>query len=388
MPKANSRVSKRFVGSRTTAAHAPQFLQAQKQNRGTDPRKPEEKLAVHHALGRPRDLDQGDQQDRRERRESDEPLALELGEVVVAGVARRRPAEVEPAVKPAIGEQREVVPRRVRRQTADAKQIRNRPTSSARRRIAPRTSRRRRSSRLMSSRKNLIRLRAPVTCPLTLGERRIEREATSATPFSRKIAGRYQAAELLSNGSRHPASTQREPRATVRAVLDKPHFVVPVAELTSAPRRMRWEISDDWLRWALTDTDALPRNSPGELGVELTMNGKQVIVRGQAQVAVSMPCVRTLDPVDLELAPEIFSDARAAPGENQPISAENPLTLAPKPPARKRKAERPELARNADAQPGRRRRRQLRGRTGHFGPVRPGVPPARASHVADANDLA
>ena len=88
--------------------------------------------------------------------------------------------------------------------------------------------------------------------------------------------------------------------------MDKPHFVVPVADLATAPRRLRWEISEDWLRWALADTDAVPRSGPGELRVELTKNGQQVIVRGQARAAVTMPCVRTLDPVDIDLLPEIF----------------------------------------------------------------------------------
>jgi uncharacterized metal-binding protein YceD (DUF177 family) len=95
--------------------------------------------------------------------------------------------------------------------------------------------------------------------------------------------------------------------------VDKPHFVVPVADLGSGPRRLHWEISDGWLRWALTGTDATPRNGAGELDVELSMNGQQVIVRGSASVGVSMPCVRTLEPVELEIEPEIFLMLEPAP---------------------------------------------------------------------------
>lgn len=61
----------------------------------------------------------------------------------------------------------------------------------------------------------------------------------------------------------------------------------------------------DWLRHALAETEALPTAS-GELVLELTRSGRNVVVRGQARVQVTMPCSRTLDPVVLALAPEIF----------------------------------------------------------------------------------
>jgi uncharacterized metal-binding protein YceD (DUF177 family) len=95
--------------------------------------------------------------------------------------------------------------------------------------------------------------------------------------------------------------------------VDKPHFVVPVADLASGPKRLQWEISDGWLRRALVGTEALPRNGAGELEVELSMNGPQVIVRGTASVGVSMTCVRTLEPVELDLNPEIFLMLEPAP---------------------------------------------------------------------------
>jgi uncharacterized protein len=119
--------------------------------------------------------------------------------------------------------------------------------------------------------------------------------------------------------------------------LDKPHFVVPVADLGSSPRRMRWEISEDWLRWALTDTDATPRSGPGDLRVELTKNGQQVIVRGEARAAVSMSCVRTLDPVDIDLLPEIFLMLEPETPELRPRQRRKPQDLAGSGRPRKRK---------------------------------------------------
>jgi uncharacterized metal-binding protein YceD (DUF177 family) len=127
--------------------------------------------------------------------------------------------------------------------------------------------------------------------------------------------------------------------------VDKPHFVVPIADLGGGPRRLHWEISDGWLRWALTDTDATPRNGPGELDVELSMNGQQVIVRGSASVGVSMPCVRTLDPVDLDLKPEIFLMLEPGPkaeprrrrdGERERQRPDRPAKSPAKGPAKKK----------------------------------------------------
>jgi uncharacterized protein len=134
--------------------------------------------------------------------------------------------------------------------------------------------------------------------------------------------------------------------------LDKPHFVVPVADLSSAPRRLRWEISEDWLRWALSESGATPRNCPGELRVELTKNGQQVMVRGQAQVAVTMPCVRTLDPVDVEVTPEIFLVLEPAPEQKPPERRKSQAPSQARP--RKRKGpswrETPELTPEGAAQ--------------------------------------
>jgi uncharacterized metal-binding protein YceD (DUF177 family) len=69
--------------------------------------------------------------------------------------------------------------------------------------------------------------------------------------------------------------------------------------------RVCWTLSQAWLRAALRETDATP-TADGNVEVELTANGSEVVVRGQANVAVAMPCAHTLDPVDVALQPEIF----------------------------------------------------------------------------------
>lgn len=68
---------------------------------------------------------------------------------------------------------------------------------------------------------------------------------------------------------------------------------------------MTWAIPEGWLRAALIDTHATPRGD-GNLELELSKNGREVMVRGRARVSVDIPCVITLDPLPFELEPEIF----------------------------------------------------------------------------------
>jgi uncharacterized metal-binding protein YceD (DUF177 family) len=83
-------------------------------------------------------------------------------------------------------------------------------------------------------------------------------------------------------------------------------FVVKLSDLEQGPRKVTFEISERWLGRALADTDATTQGRAGELTVELTKNGRDVLVRGRAKVEVTVPCVVTLDPLPFELTPEIF----------------------------------------------------------------------------------
>lgn len=83
-------------------------------------------------------------------------------------------------------------------------------------------------------------------------------------------------------------------------------FVIPLADLESGPKHAVYPITREWLSQALAETEAEPSSRTGQLEVELSKNGRQVMVRGQATVSVVMPCSRTLDPVECDLNPEIF----------------------------------------------------------------------------------
>jgi len=61
-----------------------------------------------------------------------------------------------------------------------------------------------------------------------------------------------------------------------------------------------------WLETAFSETEARPRGVPGRLTVTVGKSGRDVMVRGRAGAAVTVPCARTLDPVDVDLDAEVF----------------------------------------------------------------------------------
>jgi uncharacterized protein len=92
-------------------------------------------------------------------------------------------------------------------------------------------------------------------------------------------------------------------------------FIVLVADIERGPHTVTFTLDEAWLRQALEGTDASPRRA-GCVTLELSKSGREIMVRGRAEAALSMPCVVTLDPVDIELNPEIFLMlAPAAPTE-------------------------------------------------------------------------
>jgi len=88
--------------------------------------------------------------------------------------------------------------------------------------------------------------------------------------------------------------------------VSKPNFVVPLSDLEWGPKAVSFEVGEAWLRRALAETEATVRDGPGRLDVELTKNGREVMVRGRVSCALHMPCVVTLDPVEVDVNAEIF----------------------------------------------------------------------------------
>ena len=96
--------------------------------------------------------------------------------------------------------------------------------------------------------------------------------------------------------------------------MSKALFVVPVADVERGPRTVSFTLEEAWLREAFEGTEATPRRA-GTATLELSKSGRDILVRGRAEAAVSMPCVVTLDPLDIDLTPEIFLMLTPAPSE-------------------------------------------------------------------------
>lgn len=123
--------------------------------------------------------------------------------------------------------------------------------------------------------------------------------------------------------------------------MSKAQFIVYVADIERGARTVTFALDEAWLRHTLEDTEATPRG-PGSATVELSKSGKDVMIRGKAEVQLSMPCVVTLDPLDIDISPEIFlmlSPASTEHGGRPGRKARAPKegeAVAAKSPARKR----------------------------------------------------
>jgi uncharacterized protein len=119
-------------------------------------------------------------------------------------------------------------------------------------------------------------------------------------------------------------------------------FVVKLGDLEHGPRKVTFALTEEWLRTALEGTDASPGDKPGSVTLELLKNGRDVLVRGKAEVSVTVPCVVTLEPLPFELEPEILLMLEQVSAPPRPKKAKDVEPQAPKAPktvkrSRKRK---------------------------------------------------
>ncbi len=101
-------------------------------------------------------------------------------------------------------------------------------------------------------------------------------------------------------------------------------FFVPVADLDYGERDLDEEIPVAWLEKAMENTEATPRGTPGRLEVTLSKSGREIMVRGHARAQVTMPCARSLDPVDFDLDAEIFLLLSRGGGPGTPHASPRP----------------------------------------------------------------
>jgi uncharacterized protein len=94
-------------------------------------------------------------------------------------------------------------------------------------------------------------------------------------------------------------------------------FVVPLADLERGPKQVVWSLERGWLDLALEQTEAVSRGR-GTVDVTLCKDGRQVIVKGRVKAPLTMPCARTLDPVEIDVDAELLLMLSPAPSREPP----------------------------------------------------------------------
>jgi uncharacterized protein len=108
-------------------------------------------------------------------------------------------------------------------------------------------------------------------------------------------------------------------------------FVVSIHDLDVSGRNAEFSITPAWLRGALEGCEMQPAGPEGRLDVHLSKTGSEVLVQGQVDVQLVVPCARCLDPVALrphiELSLLLFP---ATPDAPQGAPKRSPAGSGPK----------------------------------------------------------
>jgi uncharacterized protein len=100
---------------------------------------------------------------------------------------------------------------------------------------------------------------------------------------------------------------------------DRGAFLIPVHDLDLSGRSVHFSITPAWLRGALEGCEAQPAGSTGQIDVHLTKTGNEVLIQGQIDAALVIPCARCLEPV--EFRPHIELSLLLHPGPSVSTSA-------------------------------------------------------------------
>ena len=76
-------------------------------------------------------------------------------------------------------------------------------------------------------------------------------------------------------------------------------FIVPVHDLDVGGRDVHFAVTAAWMRGALEGCEMQPAGHDGLLEAHLTKTGNDVLVQGQIDVQLVVPCARCLSPVEL-----------------------------------------------------------------------------------------
>lgn len=104
--------------------------------------------------------------------------------------------------------------------------------------------------------------------------------------------------------------------------MASPLFTIPVRDLDNGPKVIRGPIPVDFLSSLLADTDVSPYgDAEAHLSLTIENTDPQILVRGQMDVTIAVPCARTLDPAVYRLQPDIF--LLLAPAGSDPFKSQS-----------------------------------------------------------------
>jgi uncharacterized protein len=104
--------------------------------------------------------------------------------------------------------------------------------------------------------------------------------------------------------------------------MESSSFVISVHDLDEGGRGFKFRVPLAWLRETLKGCEMQPAGQDGEVEVQVSKTGEDVLVRGAVRVDLAVPCARCLCPVPVQPAAELTLLL-------EPVSAALPKRKAP-----------------------------------------------------------
>jgi uncharacterized protein len=106
-------------------------------------------------------------------------------------------------------------------------------------------------------------------------------------------------------------------------------FAIPVKDLDAAGKPFRFPVRGAWLRAALEGTDVGAGEGDGALELRLSKSGTDVVVRGQLQADLRVPCARCLEPARIRVEEDLSALAVPATATRESAGAKDDDDLSP-----------------------------------------------------------
>ena len=106
-------------------------------------------------------------------------------------------------------------------------------------------------------------------------------------------------------------------------------FTVSVQQLERGKVDYDFELDLDFLNWLCLDTEARPAGKAGHASVQFFLQGREIVVTGQVEAELIVPCARTLDDAEYHLQAKLFAllapagTARRSAGSRKPSDDED-----------------------------------------------------------------